>query len=117
MFYNHSKFQSGFLFKGVKELADLSKTVTVQGSSGEYVIDVKATDSKLQIHCSCEAGIHKRLCKHVIELARTDSEIQPFIVDAGLTTAFDDYFYFKNEVERLQGEMRRLKKKIEKVIF
>ncbi len=98
-------------------MKDFEKTYTIQGSSEEHTIKVTVHDGKLNIRCDCEAGIHKRLCKHIIQLATSDEELQPFLVDANLDKAFDNIFYAKKEIERLQGESRRLRIKIEKAIF
>ena len=94
-----------------------SKTVKVQGTSSEHTITVTAGDGIVKIHCDCEAGIHRRLCKHIIEYANSDIDLQPYLMGANLGTAFENYYYTKKEIDRLQSETRRLKNKIEKAIF
>lgn len=98
-------------------MAELEKTVEVQGTENVYSVEVKAGNGRVKIRCNCEAGIHKRLCKHVIHVARTDADLQPFLVGANLENLFDNYYYAKKEIERLQAENRQTRIKIEKAIF
>ena len=98
-------------------MKNFEKTYTVEGSSGEHTIKVSTGDGKIKIHCDCEAGIHKRLCKHVIQLVTTDAELSPFLADAHLDVAFDNLFYAQDDIKRLQDEARKTKSKIEKAIF
>lgn len=98
-------------------MEEFKKTITVQGSSDEHTITISVSDGKLKMHCDCPAGIRHQLCKHVIGVARNDIELQPYVADVNLTSAFDDYYFANAEIERLQAEKRRLRKKIEKVIL
>lgn len=96
---------------------NLEKTIEVQGTEKEYTVEVKADKGKIKMRCNCEAGIHKRLCKHITYVATTDEDLKPFLVDANLYDAFSEIHHLKKEIERMQAENRRLRIKIEKAIF
>jgi len=98
-------------------MEDFTKTVTVKGSSGEHTLIIKAESGVLKIHCDCQAGIYKKLCKHVIECINTDKDLQSYLTNTKLGNALEKYYDAKNEIDRLQGEVRRLKRNIEKELF
>lgn len=96
----------------------MKKFFKVMGSAEEpYIVKFSDETGEFKASCTCPAGIHRTLCKHIIGCLENDDEIK---------TCFASYGYDKElfkinekiiEAERLKKEVSNMKKALAKIIL
>lgn len=96
----------------------MTDKIYIQGSSiVPYEITINIEDDTLKMSCTCPAGIHKQLCKHIRKVINEHEKIQEFI------KSHEKYnvVYTLNEEELALEEMKKQiakhKKQISRLIL
>lgn len=90
------------------------RTIEVTGSSGNsYIIIFNNDTGKLKASCSCQAGKHKMLCKHIINEIEANTEIQNMLqLDAKVKSDFEKYINCNILLEKVKNENKKIKKEL-----
>lgn len=108
-------------------------TVPVAGDSGyDYDVVFGDTDDTLWVSCSCTAGSHGVLCKHIKRLLALDfSRIEPTApkdaeeritafrekIGPALSEKIDELYALEDEIKQKQEKAKKIKKAISRMIF
>ena len=95
----------------------MKKVFEIEGSRDDYIVTFSDESGKLQASCTCPAGEHCTICKHITEVIETDEEVRESLENYGLLGAYNDYLDKEEEVEALKIEAKNLKRKFARLLL
>lgn len=84
--------------------------VTSKSTGEVYEVNFSDETGKVQAHCTCRAGMFGTLCKHIISIMETDSEVQDALKRSGQIKKWDSYLEKEQELEQMKKEVAATKK-------
>lgn len=92
--------------------------VYIQGSSiVPYEITINIENDTLKMSCTCPAGIHNQLCKHIRKVINEHQQIQEFIKN---NEKYNILYTLNDEeilLEELKQKIAKHKKQVSKLIL
>ncbi len=96
----------------------MKKKFKIENDSGlNYIVTFDDEAGSLKASCTCQAGQHFTLCKHVIKYMEEDKEIAEALENYGLIDIYNEYLEKKEEAEQLKEEAKNLKKKFARLLL
>lgn len=96
----------------------MEKQFEVEGSTGNlYTVTCSMDPSNFWINCTCEAGQHAVLCKHVLGLLKDNSEIATILAASPQNAAYVKYYEAIDAAERAKKEAANRKKALTRQIL
>ena len=92
-------------------MTEFDKSFYVQGSSDNYVVRIVANELGVRGNCTCPAGNHNQLCKHLINTIKNDDEIKAALFEWGVWEIFENYLQKNHE------ESQKFKKQFERLFL
>lgn len=87
------------------------------GHGSSYVVTFEDEGETIRASCTCQAGEHCTLCRHVIQCMEEDAEIKEAMADYGLLGIYEEYLEKNEEADRLKEEAKKIKKKFARLLL
>ncbi|MBQ9442313.1 MAG: hypothetical protein IJU55_04815 [Selenomonadaceae bacterium] len=97
-------------------MPDFEKSFLIEGGSDDYVVRFTSDSKRMKASCTCPAGEHFTLCKHVIQCLE-DEEVAAELKRHGLDEVFREYLEKDKEAERLKVQAKNIKKKFARLLL
>lgn len=96
----------------------MRKEYKVQGSTGN-MYDVYFSDEtgEPKAGCTCKAGEHAQLCKHVFGIIAEDKEVYEMLSNYGTLGIYQEYLDLLEEADAIKAQAKKVKKKFERVLL
>ena len=108
----------------------MKKTFLAKSSSGEpYKVVFEIRNESLTARCGCQAGIHRRLCKHIRNLALADIsmlhepgeekeliDVTVWFKHTGFLEILTEYNTIKKEIDKLKRAESKMRTKLEVIM-
>ena len=97
------------------------KKFEVQGTEQMYDVRFTSDGEHVKAHCTCLAGAHQTLCKHILQCINDDVEIRYALTACGYLQVYEEYVERLKYAEQLSREIKKeakgLKKKFERLLL
>lgn len=109
---------------------EMKRTLLAKSSSGiPYKVVFEIRNENLIARCGCQAGIHRRLCKHIRKLALADKsmlhdqeegkeliDVTVWLQKSGFLESLSQYNTIKNEIDHLKRQETKIRNKLEVIM-
>ena len=97
-------------------MVEFEKVFEIQGSSGNtYAVKFVANALGIKASCTCAAGTHGQICKHVIQIMENDAEVKEALAERGIAEFYIDYLTSKKKLDEVTKEIKKLEKATSKL--
>lgn len=96
----------------------MNKVYEIENESAEnYIVTFNDENGIIKASCTCPAGQHCTLCKHVIKYMLEDNEIAESLKEYGLMKVYNEYIETNEKADKLKEEAKKIKKKFARLLL
>ena len=98
-------------------MEQFEKKFTVQGTDAEYEVRFDSDGQTVNAHCTCPAGEHKTLCRHILKCIDDDSDLRFALTQCGYLQVYEEHLARLRYAESVKREAKNLKRKFERLLL
>lgn len=98
-------------------MAEEEKIFEIESGNTVYQIRFRINGDDVKAHCTCPAGDHKKICRHVLQCLEEDFDLKYKLIQLGYLQVYEEHLARKDYAEEVKKEAANLKKKFERMFL